>query len=39
MRSRLLLDVVIGQYTTILELFAGKNKALVKEMNGRGDVG
>jgi hypothetical protein len=37
MKSRLLLDVVIGQCTTILELFASKNKVLVKETKGRGD--
>jgi hypothetical protein len=30
MKGRLLLDVVIGQCTTILELLAGENKAFLK---------
>jgi hypothetical protein len=37
MRSRLLLDVVIGQCTTVLKLFAGENKLLEKETMDRGD--
>jgi hypothetical protein len=35
MKGRLLLDVVIGQSTTLLKLVADENKALLVETKGR----